>query len=238
MTLRSPGCAGRLASAVLCVTLASAADPSAPTWPALVLEGERLWKESPVPGNPVACATCHHDTGAVRAWAASFPKVKPLPPPDTRVMTLLQANAEAVARHYRPRDPRPAAAAITAYLGALGAGVPVSPGLALGQPVLPKRLLTLAASVARGRARYGRECSVCHDARAPAPAAAWFPREVDGRVEWLEDFLAEHAARARGKERLAWDAPEMADLVAYLVSHLAGRPQEVGAPATGREVSP
>jgi len=67
----------------------------------LVAEGARWWSVSPDPGNPVACATCHHDPATVRGWAASFPKLKPLPPPHARVMTLMQANAEAVARHYR-----------------------------------------------------------------------------------------------------------------------------------------
>jgi len=66
---------------------------------ALRAEGERWWTRSPDPRNPVACATCHHDPALTRGWAAGFPKVKPLPPPHTRVMTLLQANAEAVARH-------------------------------------------------------------------------------------------------------------------------------------------
>jgi hypothetical protein len=59
----------------------------------LVAEGRRLWTVSPDPGNPVACETCHWDVGAIRGWASSFPKFKPLPPPAARVMTLLQANA-------------------------------------------------------------------------------------------------------------------------------------------------
>src|SRR5713101_4240083 len=94
---------------------------------ALASAGLRWWSESPDPANPVACATCHDDTGATRSWAAGFPKLRPLPPPHARVMTLLQATAEAVARHYRLADPVPAATAITAYLTALGQDVPVSP---------------------------------------------------------------------------------------------------------------
>ena len=79
----------------------------------------------------------------VRGWAAGFPKVKPLPPPHTRVMTLLQANVEAVARHYRRPDALPVATAITAYLTALGADLPVSPGMSPGQPVFPERIRQL-----------------------------------------------------------------------------------------------
>src|SRR3972149_11569926 len=84
----------------------------------LVAEGERLWTKSPDPSNPVACATCHRDPAKTRGWAASFPKFKPLPPPHARVMTHLQANAEAVARHYRLADPLPAANGITAIFAA------------------------------------------------------------------------------------------------------------------------
>ena len=125
---------------------------------------------------PVACATCHHDPDATRGWAASFPKVRPLPPPHTRVMTLLQATAEAVARHYRPRDPRPAAIAISAFLTARGVGLPITPGVAPDQPVFPTRMRALAESVERGRALYARRCGACHDATAIAPGAGGFLR--------------------------------------------------------------
>src|SRR5215470_10143627 len=90
----------------------------------LVAEGERWWKSSPDPRDPVACATCHYDPVETRGWAASFPKYRPLPPPDGCVMTLLQANTEAVQRHYRLTDPERPALAITAYLPSHGAGTP------------------------------------------------------------------------------------------------------------------
>src|ERR1700694_1064232 len=106
---------------------------------ALAKEGRRWWTRSPDPANPVACATCHHDAVAVSAWAPSFPKWKPLPPPHSRVMTLLQANAEAVARHYRLPEPRPAAIAITAYLGWLARGAPVTPGTSARQTAFAAR---------------------------------------------------------------------------------------------------
>ncbi|MBI2468305.1 MAG: hypothetical protein HYV62_10910, partial [Candidatus Rokubacteria bacterium] len=86
-----------LLSGVLAVGAAASATRGSSA--VLVAEGERWWRQSPDPGNPVACATCHWDASLTRGWAAGFPKVKPLPPPHTRVMTLLQANAEAVARH-------------------------------------------------------------------------------------------------------------------------------------------
>src|SRR3972149_9538549 len=106
---------------------------------ALVVEGERLWTQSPDAGNPVACATCHRDPAMTRGWAASFPKFKPLPPPHARVMTLLQANAEAVERHYRLADPLPAATAITAFLTAQAAGGPLSAARRGGRPGFPPR---------------------------------------------------------------------------------------------------
>ncbi len=188
---------------------------------ALVAEGRWLWTLSPDPGDPVACATCHYDPSKTRGWAASFPKFKPLPPPHGRVMTLLQANAEAIQRHYGPADPLPAATAITAYLMAQGRDVPISPGISAGQPVFPTRMQELAASVRRGERLYARRCSHCHDPVATAPSVTAFPRTLNGRPESIESFLERH--RTSGQP-LAWDEQAMADLIAYLMSHLAGRP--------------
>src|SRR5262249_56204529 len=125
---------------------------------ALAAEGEAWWTRSPDPANPVACTTCHYDPTAVRGWAASFPKMKPLPPPYSRVMTLLQANAEAIARHYGVPDVLPAATAITAYLTVLGADLPVSPGISAGQPVFPERIRELEASVGRAASDFHERC--------------------------------------------------------------------------------
>jgi mono/diheme cytochrome c family protein len=188
---------------------------------ALAARGLRWWAESPDRGNPVACATCHHDPAETRGWAASFPKFRPLPPPHARVMTLLQATAEAVARHYRLADPLSAAVAITAYLTALGADSPVTPGIAAGQPVFPGRIRQLALSVERGANVFERGCGGCHQAVAVAPSALAFSRVGDGRAEALETFLASHDP---WEERLDWNSQAMADLSAYLVSHLAGQP--------------
>ncbi len=182
--------------------------------PDLVAEGERWWAQSPDPSNPVACATCHWDPAATRGWAASFPKWKPLPPPDARVMTLFQANAEAVARHYGLGDPRRAAVAITAYLTVQGAGAPPSPGITTSQPVFPQRLRALAASVERGRALYARRCNVCHRAADVARTLIAYPRVVGGRVESFEEFVELH----RGEPRLAWNSQATADLIAYLTT--------------------
>ncbi|MGH2394072.1 MAG: hypothetical protein ACRDGH_11390, partial [Candidatus Limnocylindria bacterium] len=188
---------------------------------ALAAEGEGWWTRSPDPANPVACATCHHDPTEVRGWAAGFPKVKPLPPPHTRVMTLLQANAEAVGRHYRLPNALPVATAITAYLVALGADLPISPGMSPGQPVFPERIRQLEVSVKRGAAVFGARCGSCHQAAAVASAARMFPRISRGAPQSLEAFLMGHRPSGRP---LDWAGREMADVVAYLVSHLAGRP--------------
>lgn len=190
----------------------------------LVAEGACWWTRSPDPQNPVACATCHDDPAALRYWAPSFPKFTPQPPPDARVMTLLQVNAEAVIRHYRLADPRPAATAITAYLAWLGAGVPVSPGISVGQPVFTERLRQLARSRARGRRLYAERCAACHEPASLAAAAGGFPRLAQGRPQSIEGFLETHRPRGR---LMAWDGPSMADLLAYLVSHAAGRPLDV-----------
>lgn len=200
---------------------------------ALATEGERWWTRSPDPINPVACATCHHDVLAVSAWAPSFPKWKPLPPPHSRVMTLLQANAEAVSRHYRLDDPRPAAIAITAYLIWLARGASVTPGISAGQPVFAARLEALSASVERGHRAFDDGCRVCHQAEGVAARVPAFPRVVRGRLEPLEGFLEEHVS---GGEVLSWDGARMADLVAYLMSRLAGRTLPV-ARASSLEVS-
>ena len=188
---------------------------------ALVAEGERLWTQSPDPSNPVACATCHRDPAMTRGWAASFPKFKPLPPPHARVMTLLQANAEAVERHYRLADPLPAATAITAFLTAQAAGVPISPGISAGQPVFPTRMQALAGSVVRGERAYARSCSQCHNPFDLAPSATAFPRAEGGRPASLELFLEGHRPL---QPSLAWDGQATADIIAYLMSLAAGRP--------------
>lgn len=193
--------------------------------PDLVAEGERWWTQSPDPANPVACATCHHDPAETRGWAPSFPKWKPQPPPHARVMTLLQANAEAVARHYRLADPLRAATAITAYLRAQGAGLPVSPGMSRGQPVFPARMEALVESVRRGARLFDVRCGRCHRPERVAPWWTAFPRVRDGRPQPLEVFLEQHGpVRDPGGRALGWDSPETADLLAYLVSRLAGRP--------------
>lgn len=188
---------------------------------ALVAEGERLWTQSPDTGNPVACATCHRDPAKTRGWAASFPKFKPLPPPHSRVMTLLQANAEAVERHYRLADPLPAATAITAYLTSHGADVPISPGISVGQPVFAARMQALAGSVLRGKHLYAGRCGHCHKSFDPAPSATAFPRAEGGRPMSLELFLEGHRPL---QPPLAWDGQATADIMAYLMSQAAGRP--------------
>ncbi len=191
---------------------------------ALVAEGERWWMSSGDPRSPVACATCHHDPAETRGWAPSFPKFRPLPPPHGRVMTFLQANAEAVKRHYGHTDPRAAATAITAYLAAQAVGLSPRPGRAEGQPAFPARLRALDESVARGHWLYTRRCVACHASAAIAPTLAAFPRARGGHSESLEDFLEGHAGRDGA---LAWDGPAMADVIAYLAAEprrTSGRP--------------
>ncbi len=186
----------------------------------LVAEGERWWTSSPDPRAPVACATCHYDRNETREWAASFPKYRPLPPPEGRVMTLLQANAEAVRRHYGLADPEPPALAITAYLISLGVGVPVSPGTVAGQPAFEGRIRALEESVGRGELLFARRCHSCHDPSTVARAAFRFPRTVAGQVESLERFLGRHRS---GCSPLDWDDQPTADIIAFLMSRLAGQ---------------
>jgi cytochrome c553 len=213
------------------MTLLITATASAGEWRALVTEGERWWSQSPDPDRPVACATCHHDPEAIRGWAASFPKVRPMPPPHTRVMTLFQANAEAVARHYGLRDPRPAAAAITAFLTAQGAGRPISPGMTPDQPVFPARMRALAASVERGRKLYEQRCRGCHGYATNAPGAGSFRYATS---EPVEVFLEGH--RPTG-DPIPWNSRVMADLLAYLLARHAGEPVTAEGPPGAVEVS-
>jgi hypothetical protein len=223
---RLRGVPGLLLAALLAAPVASAGD-----WESLLAEGERWWRRAPAPDRAVACATCHHDPDAPRSWAASFPKVKPLPPPHTRVMTLLQASAEAVARHYGLEDPLPAATALTAYLMARGAGRPVSPGISPDQPVFRGRLRALAASVERGRVLFGRRCRACHAAAPLARAADGFRRAT---LEPVEIFIEGHGPAGPA---IPWNSLVMADLLAYLRAHRAGEPVGAGGPPGVREVS-
>jgi mono/diheme cytochrome c family protein len=201
----------------------------------LLAEGERYWTTSPVRGDPVACATCHHDPDETRRWAASFPKYRALRPPDGRVMTLLQANAEAVRRHYELRDPERAAVAITAYLTSRGADVPVTPGMVEAEPVFEPRRQALAASVARGERLYARRCGGCHAAATVASGLTRFPRVVDGQAQSLERFVARHGL---GLPRSGWNSAPIADVIAFLMSHLVGhpvggRPETAAVPSMG-----
>ena len=188
---------------------------------ALVTEGKDWWTRSPDPRDPVACATCHQDPEETRGWPASFPKYRPLPPPDGRVMTLLQANAEAVQRHYGLADPERAALAITAYLISAGARVPVSPGIVAGQPAFEARLHALDKSVGRGERLVARRCRHCHTPNAIVGAAFHFAPIANGRVESLERFLGRHRPQ---HPPLGWDSQPTADIIAYLMSRLAGQP--------------
>jgi hypothetical protein len=204
---------------------------------ALVQEGEVLWQRPPLAENTVACATCHVDGAELRGWAASFPKVKPMPRPFTRVMTLQQAVGEAVATHYRipPGAPnRSAARAIAAYLTWVGEGRPISPGLAPGRPPFPDRLAALRKSVTQGQAYVERTCARCHpEGAALDEAAATFPRvpRDGGGVVTLEEYLERHAG-------LIWNGPEATDVAAYLVTRSTGRlvqPAAASKPLSSRE---
>jgi hypothetical protein len=218
----APGRMGRAASIVALIGVC-AAPAAADPWARLVAEGERLWTHSPDPMNPVACATCHHDAGEVSRWAASFPMFKPGPPPHARVMTLWQANVEAVALHYRDPAPRHAATAITAYLTALGGGHPITPGIVAGRPVFEARMKALAESVERGARHYATHCARCHTLGAVAAAAGDLPRQIRARAITTEAFLERHGVGGRG---VPWDGAAVADVMAFLVRRGAGRALE------------
>lgn len=201
---------------------------------AVILQGQDLWRRPPVGENTIACATCHFDEAGVRGWAASFPKLKPLPPPFTRVMTLQQAVSQGIATHYRiplGEENRHVARAITAYLTWTGEGRPVTPGVASDQPRFPERLAALRKSVARGQRLVGRMCAGCHgDTAGPTDVAATFPRlPRDGAtVATLEEYLEKHAG-------IAWDSPQAADIAAYFAARARGRllqPGGVARPST------
>lgn len=199
-----------------------------PRLQALIRTGQDLWQRPPMTENTVACGTCHADGAEIRGWAGSFPKVKPMPPPFTRVMTLHQVVSEALARHYRispGQANRRLARAIAAYLAWRGEGRPVTPGVASGQPRFPARLAALEASVARGQQEVGQACGGCHtDLAGLAAVAATFPRVPPGGAEAvsLEEYLEGHAA-------IAWDSPQAADVAAFLASRAAGRLVQPGA---------
>lgn len=201
------------------VSMAETATASDET--ALVEHGLRWWSQSPDPTNPVACATCHHDQAAVRGWAASFPKWRPLPPPHARVMTLLQANAEAVERHYRFSDPRTVAIALTAFLIAEGEGTRITPGVSPDQPVFPERVNALSASVGRGQVIFARRCATCHDAKPVASALLAFPRMRAHEPESFEGFIESHSGPTAP---ISWNSGESADLIAFLMGGLSGQP--------------
>jgi len=119
------------------------------------------------------------------AWmAASFPKYRPLPLRGS-CMTLFQANAEAVQRHYRlptlsgrPRD--------HAYLTSHGAGTPISPELSRQPSSRPLRALAESVALANALRRWCRSCTT----PAPSLRRAAFSSRWNGQVESLERFSA------------------------------------------------
>jgi len=194
----------------------------APRLRALIRAGEALWQRPPVEDNTIACATCHFDGVEFEEWATSFPKVRPMPPPFTRVMTLQQAVGESVATHYRippgSRN-RQVSRAITAYLSWTGEGRPFTPGVAARQPVFPHRMAALRESIARGRAHVERSCAGCHaDFARFGEVAATFPRvpRAGAAVMTLEEYLQDHTGPA-------WDSPEAADIAAFVTARAQGR---------------
>jgi mono/diheme cytochrome c family protein len=136
-------------------------------------------------------------------------------------MTLLQAVAEAVERHYPGVEPQEAATAITAYLAARAAGRRIAPGVEPGEPTFPGRLAALAASVRRGEAGFARRCAACHAPDAVTPAVVAWARLVRRGAGPPEVFLANHLA---AEDRPRWDGAETADLLAFLTGRRAGRP--------------
>ncbi len=201
--------------------LAAPARAAPDPWEVLVAAGRDLWIRAPASGPPVACVACHHEPGAASGWAASYPRFRPLPPPHGRVMTLLQAVAEASERHYPGAAVQPTTAAITAYLATRAAGRPITPGLEPDQPAFAPRLTALAASVRRGERAFTRRCAACHTPDALAPAVVGWARLVRAGGGPPEVFVETHV---HGGDRLAWNGSETADLLAFLVGRLAGRP--------------
>jgi mono/diheme cytochrome c family protein len=106
-------------------------------------------------------------------------------------------------------------------LTAQAAGVPISPGISVGQPVFPARMQALAGSVLRGKHLYAGRCGHCHKPFDLAPSATAFPRVVKGRAESLEGFIERHQPL---QPPLAWDGQATADIMAYLMSQAPGRP--------------
>lgn len=206
----------------------AAADATDP-WAALVDRGAGLWHRSPDPEVPVACATCHRDLREAEGWVVSYPRYRPLPPPHGRVMTLLQALAEASSRHYRGLEPLASGTALAAYLLLRTEGRSLTPGRTPGEPAFPGRLAALRASAARGAARFRTRCGGCHEADVVAPAALGWARLVRVGRGPTERFLETHGLGA------PWDSPEVADLLAYLAGRRAGQPLVVDPAGAARE---
>src|SRR2546425_203182 len=98
---------------------------------------------------------------------------------------------------------------------------PRAPGPGVGRRVSEGGLRPLADGVARGERLYASRCRSCHDLGDVPPAALRFPRAVNGQVESLERFLGGHPP---GLSPLGWDGQPTADLIAFLISSVGGRP--------------
>src|SRR3989442_31250 len=98
---------------------------------------------------------------------------------------------------------------------------PAPAGRGAGRRVSEGGLRALADSVAGGEGLSAGGCRSCHDLGDVTPAALRFPRAVTGQVESLERFLGGHPP---GLSPLGWDGQPTADLIAFLISSVGGRP--------------
>src|SRR2546425_344662 len=111
--------------------------------------------------------------------------------------------------------------AVSAGPAPAGARAGSLPGRAAAQRRCGGRPRPLADSVARGERLSAGRCRSCHDLGDVPPAALRFPRAVNGQVESLERFLGGHPLSL---SPLGWDGQPTADLIAFLISSVGGRP--------------
>jgi len=79
---------------------------------------------------------------------------------------------------------------------------------------------------------FADRCADCHRAARVAPSVTGFPRVRRERAESLEGFLSSHGPCGAP---LRWDGQAVADLAAYLMSHLGGQPLGLSTEHTKQE---
>lgn len=209
-------------------TLAMQADDAANPGMLSVLEGKEIWATSAGPSGRT-CASCHGAPEAMRGVAARYPALDP----GTHRPVNLSGRVNLCRTRHQDAEPfaseSPALLALSALLGQVSRGAAIAPPDDLGMREARERGRVLFE---RRQGQINLSCASCHDdnwGRRLAGTAIPQGHPVGYpiyRLEWqglgsLERRLRNCLAGVRA-EPYAFEAPELVELEAFLMSRATG----------------